>query len=101
MNDPPVSLSRVLSPTALDRLASLQANMRRQAALRTTALNLLLASRWATTQSAQREFWLEFLFAEREYRLAVRSLMRFCLQHREGCWRPVRVLGPQRALPRT
>jgi hypothetical protein len=68
--------------------------MRRQSTLRTSALHRLLASRRATTQPAQREFWLEFLFAERDYRLAVRSLMHFCRQHREGCWRPARVLGP-------
>lgn len=93
--EPPAApWARALSASALERLGVLQTNMRRQAALRATALRLLLASRTATTCGAQREFWLEFLCAENEYRLAVVSLMRFCRQYRGPCWRPSRALTP-------
>jgi hypothetical protein len=45
-------------------------------------LRLLAASRSATTASAQREFWLEFLWIDAEYRAAVRRLAQFCADHR-------------------
>jgi hypothetical protein len=41
-------------------------------------LRLFLASRHATTLSAQREFWLEFSWLDQEYRAAVHQLAQFC-----------------------
>ena len=45
------------------------------------ALRLFLASRSATTEIAQREFWLEFSWVDQEYRAAVRRLAEFCAEH--------------------
>lgn len=73
---------RLLSRRALDELGSLQTNLRKLSADRNTALRLFLASRFVAIASAQREFWLEFAWLDQEYRVAVRRLAQFCLQHR-------------------
>ena len=64
--------------------------MREHGALRGTALRMFVVSRQATTAMAQREFWLEFVCADQEYRIAVRRLAQFCLEHKDGsprAWR--------------
>jgi hypothetical protein len=51
---------------------------------RNTALSMFVASRRAATALAQREFWLEFAWADQEYRAAVHRLAQFCAHHHEG-----------------
>ena len=72
---------RLLSRRALDELGTLQATVRELAAHRNAALRIFVASRNATTPTAQREFWLEFSWIDQEYRAAVRKLAQFCRQH--------------------
>jgi hypothetical protein len=62
-------------------LGGLQAALQDIANLRNTALRMFIASRNATTQVAQREFWLEFAWLDQEYRTAVRRLANFCREH--------------------
>lgn len=57
--------------------------MRKLGERRSEALRLFLASRSATTEIAQREFWLEFSSVDQEYRAAVRRLAEFCAEHRD------------------
>ncbi len=79
---------KLLSRRALEQLGSLQANVQELAAQRNTALRMFMASRNSTTARAQREFWLEFAWADQEYRIAVRRLAQFCTEHRDN-------LGPR------
>ena len=82
---------KLLSRRALDQLGSLQASVQELAVHRNTALRMFMASRSTTTAVAQREFWLEFAWADQEYRIAVRRLAQFCSEHRETAsprWRP-------------
>jgi hypothetical protein len=65
---------RFLSRRALDELG-----VHRNAALR-----MFVTSRHAATVLAQRDFWLEFAWADQEYRIAVRRLAQFCADHRHG-----------------
>lgn len=67
-----------LSRRAKARLGSLQTNVSKLAVQRNEALRLFLASCQATTQAAQREFWLEFSWLDQEYRAAVHRLAEFC-----------------------
>jgi len=78
-----------LSRRALEELGVLHASLNRRGTLRARALRMLVASRHAATAAAQREFWLEFAYADQEYRVAVRRLARFCRRYREGSrtWR--------------
>ena len=79
-----------LSRRAQEELSALQASVHQQGALRNAALRLFVVSRHAATLVAQREFWLEFVCADQEYRVAVRRLAQFCQQHRDGsrrAWR--------------
>lgn len=81
---------KLLSRRALDQLGSLQASVQELAVHRNTALRMFMASRSTTTAMAQREFWLEFAWADQEYRIAVRRLAQFCDDHRDGAtsgWR--------------
>jgi hypothetical protein len=87
-----------LSRRALEELGVLQANVHRHGTLRARALRILVASRHAATAVAQREFWLEFAWADQEYRVAVRRLARFCRRYRDGS-RTWRVCDPH--VPRT
>ena len=48
------------------------------------ALRIFIASRHAATAMAQRDFWLEFSWADQEYRVAVHRLAEFCACHRDG-----------------
>jgi hypothetical protein len=50
---------------------------------RDAALRIFVASRHAATAVAQRDFWLEFSWADQEYRAAVRRLAEFCFGHRD------------------
>jgi hypothetical protein len=74
---------KLLSRRALEQLGSLQASVQELATHRNTALRMFMASRSSTTPVAQREFWLEFAWADQEYRIAVRRLAQFCNEHRE------------------
>ncbi len=73
-----------LSRRARTRLGLLQASVCKLAAQRNEALRLFIASRHATTPAAQREFWLEFSWADQEYRAAVHRLAQFCRQRFEA-----------------
>jgi hypothetical protein len=83
---------KLLSRRALDELGALQDAMQELATHRNTALRMLITSRNSTTPIAQREFWLEFSWIDQEYRVAVRRLAQFCLQHAHGRGRPA---GPR------
>ena len=80
----PEQALRVLSRRALEELGVLEANTHELGALRNAALRIFVASRHAATVVAQREFWLEFSWADQEYRVAVRRLAQFCLECRDG-----------------
>lgn len=67
-----------LSRRARARLGLLQASVSKLASQRNEALRLFVASRYATTPAAQREFWLEFSWIDQEYRAAVHRLAEFC-----------------------
>jgi hypothetical protein len=82
--------SGFLSRRALEELGTLQATVSTLATQRELALRLLVASRYAATLPAQREFWLEFAWADQEYRVAVRRLAQFCRIHRQGSRRALR-----------
>ncbi len=73
---------KLLSRRALEELATLQASMQELARDRNAALRMFITSRETTTYVAQREFWLEFSWLDQEYRMAVRRLAEFCLEHR-------------------
>src|SRR5579862_6238102 len=55
-----------LSRRALEELGVLHASLNRRGTLRARALRMLVASRHAATAAAQREFWLEFAYADQE-----------------------------------
>jgi hypothetical protein len=75
---------KFLSRRALEELGALQASVHELGVHRNTALRLFVASRHAATAMAQRDFWLEFAWANQEYRVAVRRLADFCMAHRAG-----------------
>ena len=70
-----------LSRKVLEELRQLQGALRKLTDDRNTALRMFAASRNAATQDAQREFWLEFSWADQEYRAAVNRLAQFCRAH--------------------
>ena len=72
---------KTLSRKVLDELSELQDAMRKLTADRNAALRMFLTSRNAATRDAQREFWLEFSWADQEYRAAVNRLAQFCRSH--------------------
>ena len=75
---------RFLSRRALEELGALQASVHELGTHRNTALRMFVASRYAATAMAQRDFWLEFAWADQEYRIAVRRLAQFCADHRDS-----------------
>ena len=77
----PGRAGRLLSRRALEELNSLQASVHVLGSTRNKALRIFVASRAATTTVAQREYWLEFSWADQEYRFAVRRLAEFCDEH--------------------
>ena len=91
--NPSAQPAGLLSRRALEELSVLQANVHRHGTLRATALRILVASRHAATAVAQREFWLEFAWADQEYRVAVRRLAQFCERYRHGSRRGLRMYG--------
>lgn len=93
---PPVKTLRFLSRRALEELGTLQASVHSLGTTRNLALRIFVASRYAATCVAQREFWLEFSWLDQEYRAAVRRLAQFCLDHRDG----LRLAGIVRAVER-
>jgi hypothetical protein len=82
---------RILSRRALEELSALQASVHALGAPRNAALRMFVASRHTTTAIAQREFWLEFSWLDQEYRAAVRQLAQFCLAHKDGSQRSLRM----------
>lgn len=72
---------RLLSRRALEELNALQASVHALGSTRHKALRIFVASRNVTTEVAQREFWLEFSWADQEYRVAVKRLAEFCDSH--------------------
>jgi hypothetical protein len=72
---------KTLSRKVMDELRELQAGLRKLTADRNAALRMFAASRNAATHDAQREFWLEFSWADQEYRAAVNRLAQFCRSH--------------------
>jgi hypothetical protein len=83
----------ILSRRALEELGTLQTLVQRLCGERNAALRRLLASRYAATVLAQREFWLEFAWSDQEYRVAVQRLAEFCRDHRNGPRRSVKLAG--------
>jgi hypothetical protein len=75
---------KTLSRKVLEELRGLQAALRKLTDDRNTALRMFAASRNAATRDAQREFWLEFSWADQEYRAAVSRLAQFCRAHMHG-----------------
>jgi hypothetical protein len=78
---------RFLTRRALGELGALQASVHELGTHRNTALRMFVASRYAATAMAQRDFWLEFAWADQEYRIAVRRLAQFCADHRDSARR--------------
>jgi hypothetical protein len=78
---PAIRTARLLSRRAREELNSLQASVQALGNTRNEALRIFMASRAVTTEMAQREFWLEFSWADQEYRVAVRRLAEFCDEH--------------------
>lgn len=74
---------RIPSRLALEELSALQARVHALGAPRNAALRRFVASRHATTPTAQREFWLDFSWLDQEYRAAVRRLAVFCREHKD------------------
>jgi prephenate dehydratase len=72
---------KLLSTRARAELWRLQAAMRHAAEERNNVTRILLTSRSALTPDAQRELWLEFSWADQEYRHAVAQLAAFCEKH--------------------
>jgi hypothetical protein len=72
---------RRLSRRAIHQLRLLESTVRKLSSDRSRALELLRASRGATTHLAQRDFWLEFAWLDQEYRVAVHKLATFCGEH--------------------
>jgi hypothetical protein len=72
---------KTLSRKVLAELNELQGSLRQLTADRNVALRMFAVSRDAATQDAQREFWLEFSWADQEYRAAVSRLAAFCRAH--------------------
>jgi hypothetical protein len=72
---------KVLSRRARDELGAMQTNVHELSTERNTALRIFVASRYVASTPAQREFWLEFAWADQEYRAAVRRLAQFCVEH--------------------
>jgi hypothetical protein len=62
----------------------LQASVHELCAHRNAALRIFIASRRVATVIAQRDFWLEFSWADQEYRAAVHRLAKFCHDHRDS-----------------
>ena len=75
-------MMRLSSRRMQAQLTALQTSVLELAGRRNTALRLLAASRRVATDAAQREVWLEFSWADQEYRIAVQRLARFCLAFR-------------------
>jgi hypothetical protein len=75
---------KLLSRRALDELGELQGLVRKLSTDRNAALRIFTASRFVAIASAQREYWLEFSWLDQEYRVAVRRLARFCVEHRHA-----------------
>jgi len=73
--------NKILSRRTIGALSALQASVQELGGHRSEALRLFVASRNATTEIAQREFWLEFSWIDQEYRAAVRRLADFCAAH--------------------
>jgi len=72
---------KILSRRTIGALGALEASVQELGTHRSAALRLFIASRGATTEIAQREFWLEFSWIDQEYRAAVRRLAEFCAEH--------------------
>ena len=74
----------ILSRRSMAKLRALQSGVLELAANRNKVLRMFIASRHATTQDAQRELWLEFSWADQEYRSAVHDLAIFCQASRRA-----------------
>jgi hypothetical protein len=68
----------ILSRRSMAKLRVLQSGVLKLAADRNKVLRMFMASRYATMPLAQRELWLEFSWADQEYRSAVHELAKFC-----------------------
>lgn len=62
------------------RLRRLQSDLQKAANDRDSVVQHLLASRAVLTAEAQRELWMEFVWLQQEYRMAVCRLAEFCEQ---------------------
>jgi hypothetical protein len=89
--NPPARTVGILTRRARGELSALQATVHALGAPRNAALRRFVASRHSITPLAQHEFWLEFSWLDQEYRAAVRRLAQFCLLHKEGSHRRLRI----------
>ncbi len=87
---------RSLSRRATLQLRTLEAAVRALSSDRSKAFQLLRASREATTRLAQRDFWLEFVWLDQEYRIAVHRLATFCRQYQRAA-DPYETIGEEGA----
>ena len=74
----------LLSRRVRAQLGALQTLTHELGVQRNLALRLFVTSHHCATEDTQREFWLEFIWADQEYRMAVRRLAEFCEEHRNG-----------------
>jgi hypothetical protein len=81
---PAAPRQKILSRRAFGELGALEASVHELGTQRNQALRIFMASRGTTTMLAQREYWLEFSWADQEYRVAVRRLAEFCDEHAPG-----------------
>jgi hypothetical protein len=79
---------KLLSTRARAELWKLQIAVRQAAEERNKVLRVLLSGRGALTRDAQHELWMEFSWADQEYRFSVMQLAAFVERH------AVRTNGP-------
>jgi len=72
---------KLLSTRARAELWKLQAAVRSAAEERNKVLRVMISGRGALTRDAQHELWMEFSWADQEYRFTVMQLAAFCERH--------------------
>jgi len=74
---------KLLSTRARAELWKLQASVRAAAEERNKVLRVLMHGRGVLMPNAQHELWMEFSWADQEYRFSVLQLAAFCERHAE------------------
>ena len=76
---------KLLSTRARAELWKLQAAVRATAEERNKVLRVLMSGRGVLTRDAQHELWMEFSWADQEYRFSVMQLAAFVERHGSVC----------------